>query len=63
MPPRETEMTSGEDLLFAISAIGFDGYVEPLKLSLQKLREAMKREKGIGGEVRATDGLSEELTE
>lgn len=56
-------MTSGEDLLFAVSAVGFDSYVEPLKLSLQKLREAMKREKGIGREVRATDGLSEELTE
>lgn len=37
--------------------------VEPLKLYLQKFREAMKGEKGIGGAVSATDGLSEELTE
>ncbi|VCX20815.1 unnamed protein product [Gulo gulo] len=40
-----------------------DSYVEPLKLYLQKLREAVKGEKGIGGRVIATDGLSEELPE
>uniref|UniRef100_A0A2K5ZVP8 Transcription factor CBF/NF-Y/archaeal histone domain-containing protein n=1 Tax=Mandrillus leucophaeus TaxID=9568 RepID=A0A2K5ZVP8_MANLE len=37
--------------------------VKPLKLYLQKFRKAMKGEKGIGGAVTATDGLSEELTE
>lgn len=54
---------NGEDILFAMSTLGFDSYVEPLKLYLQKFREAMKGEKGIGGAVSATDGLSEELTE
>uniref|UniRef100_A0A8C2QSI1 Nuclear transcription factor Y subunit beta n=1 Tax=Capra hircus TaxID=9925 RepID=A0A8C2QSI1_CAPHI len=54
---------NGEDILFAMSTLGFDSYVEPLKLYLQKFREAMKGEKGIGGAVTATDGLSEELTE
>ena len=54
---------NGEDILFAMSTLGFDSYVEPLKLYLQKFREAMKGEKGIGGVVSATDGLSEELTE
>uniref|UniRef100_A0A2K6DE33 Transcription factor CBF/NF-Y/archaeal histone domain-containing protein n=1 Tax=Macaca nemestrina TaxID=9545 RepID=A0A2K6DE33_MACNE len=44
---------NGEDILF----------VKPLKLYLQKFRKAMKGEKGIGGAVTATDGLSEELTE
>ena len=32
----------GEDILFAMSTLGFDNYVEPLKLYLQKYREAMK---------------------
>nr|XP_060632892.1 nuclear transcription factor Y subunit beta isoform X2 [Anolis sagrei ordinatus] len=54
---------NGEDILFAMSTLGFDSYVEPLKLYLQKFREAMKGEKGIGGAVATADGLSEELTE
>ncbi|RMC03035.1 hypothetical protein DUI87_20228 [Hirundo rustica rustica] len=54
---------NGEDILFAMSTLGFDSYVEPLKLYLQKFREAMKGEKGIGGTVTPGDGLSEELTE
>ncbi|ELK25959.1 Nuclear transcription factor Y subunit beta [Myotis davidii] len=54
---------NGEDILFAMSTLGFDSYVEPLKLYLQKFREAMKGEKGIGGAVTTADGLSEELTE
>ena len=33
---------NGEDILFAMSTLGFDNYVEPLKLYLQKYREAMK---------------------
>nr|AAR12909.1 nuclear transcription factor-Y B subunit 2 [Bufo gargarizans] len=54
---------NGEDILFAMSTLGFDSYVEPLKLYLQKFREAMKGEKGIGGTVTTADGLGEELTE
>lgn len=30
---------NGEDILFAMSTLGFDMYVEPLKLYLQKFRE------------------------
>jgi len=53
---------NGEDILFAMSTLGFDMYVEPLKLYLQKFREAMKGEKGIPG-VSVSEGLGEELTE
>lgn len=38
---------NGEDILFAMSTLGFDNYVEPLKLYLQKYREAMKGEKTV----------------
>jgi len=38
---------NGEDILFAMSSLGFDNYVEPLKLYLQKYREAMKGERQI----------------
>jgi hypothetical protein len=37
---------NGDDLLWAMSTLGFDKYVEPLKLYLQKYREAMKGDKG-----------------
>ena len=30
---------NGEDILFAMSTLGFDNYVEPLKVYLQKYRE------------------------
>ncbi|CAF93894.1 unnamed protein product, partial [Tetraodon nigroviridis] len=53
---------NGEDILFAMSTLGFDMYVEPLKLYLQKFREAMKGEKGIPG-VSVGDNLGEELTD
>lgn len=39
---------NGEDILFAMSTLGFDSYVEPLKMYLQKYREAMKGEKSSG---------------
>jgi len=38
---------NGEDILFAMSSLGFDNYVEPLKLYLQKYREANKGDKNI----------------
>ncbi|KAF4095207.1 nuclear transcription factor Y, beta b isoform X1 [Onychostoma macrolepis] len=53
---------NGEDILFAMSTLGFDMYVEPLKLYLQKFREAMKGEKGIST-VTVTEGMGEELTD
>ncbi|KAL7882506.1 hypothetical protein SRHO_G00001640 [Serrasalmus rhombeus] len=52
---------NGEDILFAMSTLGFDMYVEPLKLYLQKFREAMKGEKGIA--VPVSEGLGEELAD
>ncbi|XP_035003639.1 nuclear transcription factor Y, beta a isoform X1 [Hippoglossus stenolepis] len=53
---------NGEDILFAMSTLGFDMYVEPLKLYLQKFREAMKGEKGMPG-VAVGDSLGEDLTD
>jgi nuclear transcription Y subunit beta len=50
---------NGEDLLWAMSTLGFDKYVEPLKLYLTKYREAVrgdKPEKPNAG--RAGNGLS-----
>merc|ERR1711950_133377 len=55
---------NGEDILFAMSTLGFDNYVEPLKLYLQKYREAMKGERqmeaelsNLGGEVMTAQQL------
>ena len=37
---------NGDDLLWAMSTLGFDSYVEPLKVYLSKYREAVRGEKG-----------------
>ncbi|XP_069101422.1 nuclear transcription factor Y subunit beta-like isoform X1 [Argopecten irradians] len=52
---------NGEDILFAMSTLGFDSYVEPLKLYLQKYRESAKGDKSgqIPEEPRLED-LSED---
>ncbi|XP_056633087.1 uncharacterized protein LOC130902192 isoform X2 [Diorhabda carinulata] len=42
---------NGEDILVAMSTLGFDNYVEPLKIYLQKYREAAKSDKNLGGDV------------
>ncbi|XP_015792554.1 nuclear transcription factor Y subunit B-1 [Tetranychus urticae] len=34
---------NGEDILFAMSSLGFDNYIEPLKVYLQKYREMMPK--------------------
>ncbi|XP_072026084.1 uncharacterized protein [Amphiura filiformis] len=52
---------NGEDILFAMSTLGFDNYVEPLKLYLQKYRESMKGDKVLPTGV-SRDGL-EDLTD
>jgi nuclear transcription Y subunit beta len=44
--------------LFAMSTLGFDNYVEPLKLYLQKYREAMKGDKHGEGDF---EGIGDEL--
>ena len=36
---------NGDDLLWAMSTLGFDKYVEPLKLYLEKYRETVKDDK------------------
>jgi len=40
---------NGDDLLWAMSTLGFDKYVEPLKLYLAKYREAVRGDKPDGG--------------
>eukprot|EP00795_Rhopilema_esculentum_P002409 gene2409-18058_t len=37
---------NGEDILFAMSTLGFDNYVDPLKQYLAKYRDSIKNEKG-----------------
>uniref|UniRef100_A0A0A9WK45 Nuclear transcription factor Y subunit beta n=1 Tax=Lygus hesperus TaxID=30085 RepID=A0A0A9WK45_LYGHE len=39
---------NGEDILFAMTTLGFDNYVEPLKIYLLKYREATKGIKALG---------------
>lgn len=39
---------NGEDILFAMSVLGFDNYVDPLKLFLQRYRESTKGERLTG---------------
>lgn len=54
---------NGEDILFAMSTLGFDSYVEPLKLYLQKYREAAKGDKSVahgGGGECPLDEITEE---
>ncbi len=55
---------NGEDILFAMSTLGFDNYVEPLKLYLQKYRETTKGDKasgvGAGPEGEFVDGMVSE---
>ncbi|GFR59171.1 nuclear transcription factor Y subunit beta [Elysia marginata] len=49
---------NGEDILFAMSTLGFDNYVEPLKLYLQKYRECSKGDKNLIN-LQSTDGSDE----
>ncbi|KAG5899949.1 hypothetical protein JTB14_002497 [Gonioctena quinquepunctata] len=46
---------NGEDILVAMSTLGFDNYVEPLKIYLQKYREAAKTDKNLSGDVMFDD--------
>ena len=53
---------NGEDLLFAMSTLGFDSYVEPLKIFLSKYRESLKTEKtGLGVVPEMDDGMVRRL--
>uniref|UniRef100_A0A087YPU3 Nuclear transcription factor Y subunit beta n=1 Tax=Poecilia formosa TaxID=48698 RepID=A0A087YPU3_POEFO len=51
-----------EDFLFAVSRLGFNMYVDPLKLYLQKFREAMKGKMGMP-RVAVGESLGEDLTD
>ena len=37
---------NGEDILWAMNSLGFENYVEPLKIYLQKYREVRTNNKG-----------------
>lgn len=50
---------NGEDILFAMTTLGFDNYVDPLKLYLQKYREATKGDKVL----QATELVYEDIPE
>ena len=51
---------NGDDLLWAMSTLGFDKYVEPLKLYLVKYRESVKGgEKSEGGKKGKAGGAEE----
>ena len=50
---------NGEDILYAMSALGFDNYVEPLKIFLQKYRDMSKCDRANFGE--GAESISEEF--
>lgn len=45
---------NGEDILWAMNALGFENYVEPLKIYLQKFRESTKGDKPMEGSIEGT---------
>jgi len=47
---------NGEDLLFAMSTLGFDSYVEPLKIFLSKYRDSIKGDKSVVQKQETFDG-------
>ncbi|KAJ3626725.1 hypothetical protein MTP99_017202 [Tenebrio molitor] len=51
---------NGEDILYAMSSLGFDNYVEPLKIYLLKYREAAKSDKNLQPSELAFEEASEE---
>ncbi|XP_033340377.1 nuclear factor Y-box B [Megalopta genalis] len=50
---------NGEDILFAMTTLGFDNYVEPLKVYLQKYREATKGDNPPGTGATTGNGKTE----
>lgn len=48
---------NGEDILFALSTLGFDPYVEPLKLYLTKYRESIKGDKSLGEDTMQEEAI------
>ncbi|XP_065174087.1 nuclear transcription factor Y subunit beta isoform X1 [Atheta coriaria] len=54
---------NGEDILFAMQALGFDNYVEPLKLYLQKFRDASKTDKTLSSPDMAYEEIDESFNQ
>ena len=56
---REKRKTiNGEDLLWAMTTLGFEDYVEPLKVYLHKFREAEGHKDAASKQVDAGDGTN-----
>lgn len=51
---------NGEDILFAMANLGFDNYVEPLKIYLHKYRESVKCEVRLNMEMAHSDMVRSE---
>ncbi|XP_001638931.2 nuclear transcription factor Y subunit beta isoform X2 [Nematostella vectensis] len=51
---------NGEDILFAMQTLGFDNYVEPLKLYLQKYRESIKGDKSLSSTTEGRQEMEDE---
>jgi len=51
---------NGDDLLWAMSTLGFDKYVEPLKLYLSKYRESVRGDKTEKTGGRSAMGMQED---
>ena len=49
---------NGDDLLWAMSTLGFDRYVEPLRIYLSKYRDAAKGDKATSKQQYQQDGPS-----
>ena len=52
---------NGEDILFAMSTLGFDSYVEPLKQYLQKYREVRVAQNEIYSQLKKFIDLDDNL--
>lgn len=50
---------NGEDILFAMTTLGFDNYVEPLKVYLQKYRETTKGDNPTNAATTSGNGKTE----
>lgn len=48
---------NGEDILWAMQNLGFDNYIEPLRVFLQKYRESSKQ--SLSGDESATPASEE----
>lgn len=53
---------NGEDILYAMCALGFDNYVDPLTLYLHKYRETTKTDRNISSSADSTFDESTTVT-